>query len=267
MTQRELAEKIGYAPSVVNEVLHEKRKISADMAVRLESVMYSPASYWLRLQSIYDERSQEKRSRRSRLTPADALPVCGKNKKECEARERLLFLSLRLHRSNGCGVQRVHSSYVVCKSDGVYDDALGDFGDLYEGNVMVVKPAPDGAFRDCVAGHHKAIDLCLRAFYAAMKQKRVGDVDLHGRERREQLLLDMAQRNCRLIEALVAHFGNLDGRNEFIGPVDAVDIDGDVVFNCHFFSPGCLHADAASEWKYPLCFPRSAKCSRSAPSR
>lgn len=55
MTQRELAEKIGYAPSVVNEVLHEKRKISADMAVRLESVMYSPASYWLRLQSIYDE--------------------------------------------------------------------------------------------------------------------------------------------------------------------------------------------------------------------
>ena len=55
MTQKELSEKLGCSPSVVNEVLHEKRKISADMAVRLEEALYSPASYWLRLQAIYDE--------------------------------------------------------------------------------------------------------------------------------------------------------------------------------------------------------------------
>ena len=55
MTQKELSEKLGCSPSVVNEVLHEKMKISADMAVRLEEALYSPASYWLRLQAIYDE--------------------------------------------------------------------------------------------------------------------------------------------------------------------------------------------------------------------
>ena len=53
MTQKELAEKIGCSPSIVNEVLHEKRKINADIAVRLEEALYSPASYWLRLQAIY----------------------------------------------------------------------------------------------------------------------------------------------------------------------------------------------------------------------
>lgn len=55
MTQKELSEKLGCSPSIVNEVLHEKRKISADMAVRLEEALYSPAAYWLRLQAIYDE--------------------------------------------------------------------------------------------------------------------------------------------------------------------------------------------------------------------
>lgn len=55
MTQKELAEKLGCSPSIVNEILHEKRKINADIAVRLEEALYSPASYWLLLQAIYDE--------------------------------------------------------------------------------------------------------------------------------------------------------------------------------------------------------------------
>lgn len=77
MNQKELSEKLGCSPSIVNEVLHEKRKISADMAVRLEEALYSPASYWLRLQAIYDEviarkkiadggSSSQRRSSRSR---------------------------------------------------------------------------------------------------------------------------------------------------------------------------------------------------------
>lgn len=55
MTQKELAEKVGCSPSVINEIIREKRKINAEMAVRLEEALYSPASYWLRLQALYDE--------------------------------------------------------------------------------------------------------------------------------------------------------------------------------------------------------------------
>lgn len=55
MTQKELAEKVGCSPSVINEIIREKRKINAEMAVRLERALYSPASYWLRLQALYDE--------------------------------------------------------------------------------------------------------------------------------------------------------------------------------------------------------------------
>ena len=55
LSQKELAEKISCAPSVLNEIIHEKRRINADLAVRLEGVLYSPAIYWLRLQALYDE--------------------------------------------------------------------------------------------------------------------------------------------------------------------------------------------------------------------
>lgn len=55
LSQKELAEKLDCSPSVISEILHEKRKINADFAVRLETALYSPAIYWLRLQAIYDE--------------------------------------------------------------------------------------------------------------------------------------------------------------------------------------------------------------------
>ena len=41
MTQKELAEKLGCSPSIVNEILHEKRKINADIAVRLSLIHIS----------------------------------------------------------------------------------------------------------------------------------------------------------------------------------------------------------------------------------
>ncbi len=55
LSQKALAEQLDCSPSVISEILHEKRKINADFAVRLETALYSPASYWLRLQAIYDE--------------------------------------------------------------------------------------------------------------------------------------------------------------------------------------------------------------------
>ena len=55
ISQKALSEKIGVCKTVINEILHEKRKINADLAVKLELVLYSPASYWLNLQAIFDE--------------------------------------------------------------------------------------------------------------------------------------------------------------------------------------------------------------------
>lgn len=55
ISQKSLAEKIGVSKTIINEVIHEKRRISAELAVKLETVLYSPASYWLNLQALYDE--------------------------------------------------------------------------------------------------------------------------------------------------------------------------------------------------------------------
>lgn len=55
LSQKALAELTSYSPSVINEIIHGKRKINAELAVRLEKAVYSPAGYWLRLQALYDE--------------------------------------------------------------------------------------------------------------------------------------------------------------------------------------------------------------------
>lgn len=61
ISQKALAEKIGISKTIINEVIHGKRKISGELAVKLEQVLYSPASYWLNLQSIYDEAEARKK--------------------------------------------------------------------------------------------------------------------------------------------------------------------------------------------------------------
>lgn len=55
ISQKVLAEKIGVSKTIINEVIHGKRNINAELAVRLEQALESPASYWLNLQSLYDE--------------------------------------------------------------------------------------------------------------------------------------------------------------------------------------------------------------------
>lgn len=55
LTQKAAAEKAGVSKTVINEVIKGKRGISAELAVRLESVVESPARFWLNAQSIYDE--------------------------------------------------------------------------------------------------------------------------------------------------------------------------------------------------------------------
>lgn len=55
MTQKEVAEKIGVSKTIINEVIKGKRGINAELAVRLESALESPARFWLNAQTLYNE--------------------------------------------------------------------------------------------------------------------------------------------------------------------------------------------------------------------
>lgn len=55
LTQKAAAEKAGVSKTVINEVIKGKRGISAELAVKLESAVESPARFWLNAQSVYDE--------------------------------------------------------------------------------------------------------------------------------------------------------------------------------------------------------------------
>lgn len=55
ISQKFLAASIAVPKSVISEIIHGKRRINGELAVKFETVLYSIASYWLNLQSIYDE--------------------------------------------------------------------------------------------------------------------------------------------------------------------------------------------------------------------
>lgn len=55
MTQEALALRLNVALKHINEIINEKSSISPDMALRLEHVFWWEASYWMSLQSKYDE--------------------------------------------------------------------------------------------------------------------------------------------------------------------------------------------------------------------
>jgi len=54
MSQAELARRLGTAPKVINEIIRGKAPISPSMAVNLEQVLGSPASFWLTRQARFD---------------------------------------------------------------------------------------------------------------------------------------------------------------------------------------------------------------------
>ena len=54
MSQAELARRLGTAPKVINEIIRGKAPISPAMAVNLEHVLGSPASFWLTRQARFD---------------------------------------------------------------------------------------------------------------------------------------------------------------------------------------------------------------------
>ena len=54
MTQTELAEKIGVSYARINELIHGKRGVTPDTALRLERLFGMEAQFWLNLQLVYD---------------------------------------------------------------------------------------------------------------------------------------------------------------------------------------------------------------------
>ncbi len=54
LSQNELARQIGVPPRRINEIVHGKRSITADTAIRLSKFFGTSAKLWLGLQSEYD---------------------------------------------------------------------------------------------------------------------------------------------------------------------------------------------------------------------
>lgn len=71
ITQNRLAVAIGVPPRRINEIVHGKRGISADTAVRLARYFGTSAEFWMNLQSSYELRIERRalRDRVEAITP------------------------------------------------------------------------------------------------------------------------------------------------------------------------------------------------------
>ena len=55
ITQRQLAEKIGMQPSILNEIIKGKRSVNIEVAMLLEAALGIDADIWIRLQNLYNK--------------------------------------------------------------------------------------------------------------------------------------------------------------------------------------------------------------------
>ena len=74
ITQNKLAVSIGVPPRRINEIVHGKRSITADTALRLARYFGTSAQFWLNLQDHYDLdlEADEIRSQLDAITPISA---------------------------------------------------------------------------------------------------------------------------------------------------------------------------------------------------
>ena len=54
VSQNRLGREIGMSPRAINEIVHGKRSITANTALRLGKIFGTTAQFWLNLQSSYD---------------------------------------------------------------------------------------------------------------------------------------------------------------------------------------------------------------------
>ena len=71
ITQNKLAVSIGVPPRRVNEIVHGKRGITADTAIRLAKYFGTSEEFWMNLQSNYELRLQRRalRDKVAAITP------------------------------------------------------------------------------------------------------------------------------------------------------------------------------------------------------
>lgn len=74
ITQNKLAMSIGVPPRRINEIVHGKRGITADTAIRLARYFGTSDEFWMNLQSNYELRL-ERRVLRDKI--ADIAPLIG----------------------------------------------------------------------------------------------------------------------------------------------------------------------------------------------
>ncbi len=54
ITQGEFADRMGVSRRTVSEILHERRPVTPDMAIRLGKLLGNGAGFWLRMQQAVD---------------------------------------------------------------------------------------------------------------------------------------------------------------------------------------------------------------------
>lgn len=52
--QKDLAKDMGISPSMLSDLIHGRRNITADLALRLESALEISAMFWMNYQNKYD---------------------------------------------------------------------------------------------------------------------------------------------------------------------------------------------------------------------
>ena len=72
ITQNKLAVSIGVPPRRINEIVHGKRGITADTAIRLARYFGTSEEFWMNLQSHYELRT-ERRAIRDRVDAIEPL--------------------------------------------------------------------------------------------------------------------------------------------------------------------------------------------------
>jgi len=66
LSQNQLAQAVGISPNRIAEIVRNRRRITADTAVRLGLYFGNTAEFWMNLQTNYDLKMAQKE-----LTPAD----------------------------------------------------------------------------------------------------------------------------------------------------------------------------------------------------
>ena len=74
LTQKELAKRLGVSPRAVNELIRERRSMTADMAIRLSRVFKTTPDIWMNLQKTVDlwDAAQANKNQYAKLRPIAA---------------------------------------------------------------------------------------------------------------------------------------------------------------------------------------------------